>query len=241
MIIVQTFIVIPVRLLRWIELIMWVWLRLTTSEAAITARQMFAGPLAPLCPDYNLLVPAVSFVLTIVAIYWVIAPIIVPFAALFFVGFYFMLKYQAIYVFESPFDTGGRFFYPMYRFAMASLLTSSVLNITFVFLKDGFIQAPLMLPLPFIVYFAWDRIDLSYRYVSEQVAFSRAVDVDNTNRDVTLEQTFDPKYFSQPVFKVAPVAEPYPHRKGNPPIPLVTKDGQVTPMYWEDALFFLVT
>lgn len=236
-IVTQLLIVLPARILRWIQLIQWVSTRLSPA-AFVTARQVFQGPLAPAVPDYDQLIPVALFVLCASVVYWVIAPILLPFAALFFIVQYLVFKHQALYVNEAPFETGGSFFYPMFTFSMASLLTSSLLNIAFIAVKHGAVQAPLMLPLPVIILIGWERIELKYKLSSEYLAFSRAVDVDNKPRIVALENAFDSNYFCQPVLRQAPVAEPYTHRKGAPRVPLIDSLGQVSGEYWEDSDLF---
>jgi hypothetical protein len=234
----QIFIAIPVRVLRWMELVHWVYLRVTTAEEELTARQLFRGPLTPLMPDYDVLVPYILFVVCALLLYWVIAPFLLPFATLFFVVQYYSFKYQAIYEFESPFETGGTFFFSIFKFTMACLLTSSVLNIAFVFIKDGSVQGTLMLPLPLIIYYVWERLDLSYRAISETVAFSRAVDIDNHLPELALQGIFDSKFFRQPALQKTEAMKPYPHRKERG-VPLVNAHEQVDVSYWADTDLFV--
>lgn len=235
-IIVQIFVAIPVRLLRWIQLIWWVFLRMFTPETKMTARQLFEGPLAPLPTDYELIVPYILFVLCALVLYWVIAPFLPLFATLFFVCQYFAFKYQALYVFEPPFETGGQFFYPIFRFSMLCLIISSVLNITYVIIKDGHVQGPLMFPIPLAIYYSWDRMDKAYRSISETVAYSRAIDVDNRIRNVSLEDSFDPIFFCQPALKSVAALEPYSYRRDS--VPLIDTDGQISQVYWEESQLF---
>ena len=235
-IITQIFIAIPVRLLRWIQLIWWVILRLFNKESNLTARQLFEGPLAPLATDYELLVPYILFVLCALLLYWVIAPFLPLFATVFFICQYFAFKYQALFVFEPQFETGGSFFYPIFRFSMACLIISSILNIAYVIIKDGNVQGPLMVPIPFIIYYVWDRIERNYRSVSETVAYSRAIDVDNRIRDTSLESAFDPNFFCQPALKSSSALEPFVYRKDS--LPLVDGNGEVNPIYWEESELF---
>ena len=237
-IITQLCIIIPLRLLRWINLIQWLWVRYFTSEPRITARTLFTGPLAPSSPDYDLLIPSILFVLLVVVIYWVIAPIVLPFASLFFIALYFMYKYQSIFVFERRFDTGGIFFYSMYKFAMTSLFLASILNIAYVFIKNGNIRGPLLMPLPFIIVYFWRRTESSFKYLSEQVAFSRAVKVDERVNTLQLQISFTARYFCQPELRHTAVGA-YPHRKGYPATPLINPDGSISKEYWEDRIILV--
>ena len=230
-ILTQSLISIPARLLRPGALAQWLFMCIFCGEARLTIRSIFEGPLSPSSPEYDLMIPGVLFVLCVVMLFWVIAPSVLPFATLFFILQYFSFKYQSIYEYDPSFETGGKIFIPLFRFSMICLLASSILNITFVSIKNGTVQGPLLIPLPFIIYLSWMSTERSYSCLATSVAFATAVDMD-VNHGACLN-SFDPNYFLQKPCKATASAEPYPHRKNF--APLFESGGRIiNSQYWND-------
>ena len=230
-IISQCLISIPMRLVRWGPLLQWMVMCFATKETRLTVRSLFEGPLSSLVPDYDLIVPGVLFVLCIVMLFWVIAPSVLPFATFFFACQHASFKYQSIYEYEHDFETGGRIFLPLFRFSMICLLASSILNITFVSIKNGTVQGPLLVPLPFIVYLSWLNTERSYSSLSQNLAFATAVDMDASQ--MASHESFDSNYFLQPALRVPSTAAPYPHRKYFAPL-FENNTRFINPQYWND-------
>ena len=234
-ILTQSLISVPVRLLRAGALVQWLYMCAVCREARLTVRSLFEGPLYPSSPEYDLMIPGVLFVFCVVMLFWVIAPSVLPFANLFFFIQYVSFKYQSIYEYEQAFETGGKIFVPLFRFSMICLLASSILNITFVSIKNGTVQGPLLIPLPFIICLSWMSTERSFSCLSTSLAFSTAVDMDSNH--ATGLSGFDPNYYLQLSCRTVPSAEPYPHRKHL--APLFDSNGRIINLqYWNDRKEF---
>lgn len=228
---------IPTLLLRAPALVVYKIFRTVFKEKKLTRRALTEGPLAPFPLDYGIYLPPVIYVLAIVLTYWIISPIVLVAGALYFGGMLLAWKYLLLYVVVPAFESGGTFFYQLYKFCMISLMASTITIIGFMIIKQAAAQAPLMIPLPFIIISAWRYTERKFLRLSLNLPFSIAVNDDkglNEEKMAEIHGKFSPDYLRQPEFLFPDVAKPFPYRIND--IPLLTSDGHVSEAYWTDAI-----
>lgn len=95
------------------------------------------------------------------------------------------------YVTIRAYESGGLFFYGLYRYSMTGLLAANVLFITYMGIKRGAVQAPLLAPLPFIVLYCWRYTEKKYKVLSETIPYDTAVrdDDDRVNNSSDAQVT----------------------------------------------------
>jgi hypothetical protein len=232
--ITQIFSGVPMIFLRIFPTLVFALLRYGTAEKYLTRRTLLEGPLADEGIDYGTTLPNALFVLCITLLYWVISPMIIVLAVLYFGGTYIAYKYQYIYVLSRTFESGGQFWYGLYSFSMMGLLASTATFMTYMSIKQAIMQAPLTLPLPFLVIYAWRHTESKFKELSQSVPYSTAVkeDVEQHAQQVELVKQFTEDYLKQPNIVSPKYVYPYPYRINQQP--LINSDGLVNEVYLQD-------
>ena len=145
----------------------------------ITRNTLVEGPFEPQGVQYGVEQPKVLYVLTIVLLYWVIAPLLLPFSAGAFWSTYMVNKYQYVFINQRSFDHGGKYWYDLYFYSMAALLVSSVTFMTYMGVKEGISQTPLLLPLPAIIVYCWRHTEKRFKSLSMNLPYDAAVREDS--------------------------------------------------------------
>ena len=187
------------------------------NQKTLSIRSVTGGPLAEASVDYGSLIPPVLYMTVIIHLYWVIAPIVLGIGALFFVAYYLVQKYQFLFVNVPQFETGGTFFYGLYGYTMASLLASAVTITAFMGIKQGAAQAPLLIPLPFMVLCAWRYTEGRHKILSENFALTSARRMQSAADEESKVQQFSNFFFRQPGL-FGGGAKPMPYRVRNWPL-----------------------
>ncbi len=188
------------------------------------------GPLADSSVEYGTTLPDALYVLCISLLYWVISPSILIVALLFFGGCYLAWKYQYLYVLVRKYESGGTYWYGLYKYSMMGLLASTITMMTYMSIKEAVTQAPLLLPLPFLIIFTWRYTEGKFKALSENVPFSLAVTEDKCLHKENIKFSED---FLKPPSMLAPKSVfPYPYRIGG--APLLDSNGLVNSVYLEE-------
>jgi len=87
-------------------------------------------------------------------------------------------KYKYTYVNVRRYESGGQFWYGLYRYSMTGLLVSTLAGIAYMSIKLGAMQAPLLAPLPLIVLFCWRATENQYKYLSMSLPLETAIHQD---------------------------------------------------------------
>lgn len=204
-------------------------MRILFPEKRFTRRSLFEGPLAPISVNYGASLPDGLYVLCVVLLYWVIAPIIIFVGMCYFGAAYLCWKYQFLYVIERSYESGGKFWYGLYDYSMVALLASTVTIIAYMSIKEGIAQAPALVPALVIVLYQWRRTESRYREMSMKTPYSAAVEVDTNPDSASVIDEFTEDYLKQPCM-IAPVRiSPYPYRIRG--IPLINEEGLVHEIY----------
>jgi hypothetical protein len=155
-----------------------VYTRVLYSEAALTRRTLIEGPLAKVTINYGIELPPLLYVLFVMLIYWVMSPILLAISTLFFGATYVGWKYSLLFVVISEVDSGATYFLSLFNFCMTGLMISAITMICYMGIREGAAQAPLMIPLPFIIVFVWRIMEAKFKALSLNLPYSAAVDVD---------------------------------------------------------------
>lgn len=203
------------------------------KNARMTRRMLVEGPLAKISVNYGSTLPDGLYVLCITLLYWVISPILLFLSLGYFSAAYLCWKYQFLYVIIRDFESGGKFWYGLYEYSMTSLLASTVTMIAYMSIKEGVMQAPLMLPLPVIILYQWRRTEGRYKALSQITPYSMAVGVDiGSEQRERVIQTFTEDYLKQPCMTAPSSVEPYPYRIQDKP--LLNDRGLLNEVYLND-------
>jgi len=116
---------------------------------ALTTREFEAAEAAPLL-DYGVAYCPHLFIFLVSITYCVIAPIIIPFAAIYFTLGWLVQKYMLVHVYVQKFESGGVFWPVAYSKMSSSLLIAQVCLVGIFGLKEVPAQAALVVPLPFL-------------------------------------------------------------------------------------------
>lgn len=187
-------------------------LRYLSKEKSLTRRTVMEGPLSSGSLEYGTALPGELYILCIMLLYWIIAPILLLVATFYFGGAYIVLKYNVVYVLERKYESGGRFWYGLYDYSMLALMVSTITFIFYMSISQGVMQAPLLLPLPILIIFAWRYTETKYKDLSLHVPYSTAVTADLKTEGEAVHDTFTENYLKQPNMIAPKVIYPYPYR-----------------------------
>lgn len=123
-------------------------------------------------------------VFSLALIYSVNAPLMVPFAALYFAMAYIVYAYQLIFVYRTHFETNGQFWPLAFSRMVAGMFIWQVMMIGLLSLKKGFAQSPLLLPLPVITLLFYRECHGRYLRASEVDPLSANVPREEAPRDI---------------------------------------------------------
>lgn len=209
-------------------------IRLFVPEKYITRRTLFEGPLAPSTMAYGTALPGELYQVSIMLLYWIISPILLVIATFYFGANYIALKYNFTYVLTRDYESGGLFWYGLYDYSMLALMFSSVTFIVYVSIKQGAIQAPALVPLPFLIIFAWRYTEKKYKAWSMNVPYSTAVTADFDSAEAEKVSKFTEDYLKHPDLLAPRTVYPYPYRiAGHSRI--INERGLVDAVYLEDV------
>jgi hypothetical protein len=167
----------PNELLQILPLLHFAYYTRCNSEALLTKRQLFSedGPLCKKHYPYGGYLPQYSFVLTAALFFSVITPLVPLVSFFFFVSRYFVLRHQFLFVYKPQFSLGGEFWFELVHQVLQGLLLLCAAMILYTLLKLGFAQVAMLLPLPFVVWYQWTRLDGTLGKLCKDVAFAKAM------------------------------------------------------------------
>jgi hypothetical protein len=148
------------------------------GEKALTRRTLAEGPLSRSSINYGVELPSILYSAFVVFVYWTIAPIVLVLGALHFGALGIAYKYQVIFVCVPNYEGGGKFWYNLYGYTMAGIMTSVLTVVGYLAIKQGTAQVILTLPLILVVYFAWYYTENEFKTLSTYLPFSDAIAVD---------------------------------------------------------------
>lgn len=233
---------IPAILLRLNNVIIFRIYRIIFKEKQLTRRQLVSGPLSDCSVDYGTTLPDFLYILCITQLYWVISPLLLLVSTLYFVSMYIVWKYQYLYVIVRNYESGGIYWYGLYKYSMIGLISGAVTMTSFIGLKQGVLQTPLMLPLFAVIIYCWRYTESCFLTLSMNLPYSSAVNTDLGRSDEHNEvniathdrilASFTENFNKQPNLTNTEKLYPYPYRING--IPLLNKDGVLNEIYHDD-------
>lgn len=115
----------------------------------LTPREFETAEAAPSL-DYGVTYCPHLFIFLIAMTYSFISPIIIPFAACYFILGWLVFKYQLVHVFVQRFESGGTFWPVVYSKMSSSLLIAQLCLVGIFGLKEVPAQAVLVVPMPIL-------------------------------------------------------------------------------------------
>ena len=150
-----------------------------------------------------------------------------------------MWKYEMVFVVTRAYESGGVLWYRIYQYAMTGLLAGNIVFITYMGIKEGVSQGPLLVPLPLIIIVCWRHTETQFKFQSEAMPFDLAIrdDFGDDLRGAPQEckcATFNANFMKQPNLTCAAEIFPYPYRING--IPLFDQHGALSEVYVDDIL-----
>ena len=225
---------VPYKLIRRFRALEYLLFCYTHFDKYTTRRMIKSGPYRDTKVQYGTEMSDVLYVLCVVLLYWVIAPVVVLFAVPLFWGWFFMWKYQYVFVVTRSFESGGEMWYKLYQYAMVGLLAGSLAFTAYMGIKEGAAQGPLLVPLPVLIVVAWRHTETQFKAQSQTVPFDLAIHDDfNSEAEIELKQRqFHADFMKQPNLVQPAQIFPYPYRVQN--VPLFDPHGALSEVYVDD-------
>jgi hypothetical protein len=232
--IIQLLVSLPLLSLQLNQLIYYLIYRILYKEKTLTRRSIVETILSPVTLEYGTTLPDSLFILSIGLLYWVIAPIVLMITCLIFGGTYVLFKYQYLYILVRKYESGGQYWYGLYKYAMLALFWSTITMIAYLSIKEAIIQGPLLVPLPIIIIFVWKFTETQFKKLSQNIPYSVATKVDFIQQRETSQEysSFNVNYLKQPSLTAPKYVRPYPYRLNNQR--LIDEHGLINPIYWND-------
>lgn len=187
----------------------------------LTVRSMVFGPFALPSIDYGVAIPGLLYPVVVAFLYWVIAPVILLISAIYFPCLYAIYKYQFLYQYVPQFQSGGRFFFHLYKYTMMALLISAIALVGYLGLKEAVVEAPLFFPVPCIIAVVWVYTVSKFRKQVTQVV----VDNGSAEKEVAAEDApslaspdFNAEFYVQPCFQDSAYEDPIVYRYDEKPL-----------------------
>lgn len=232
-----TLIQIPADMIRLPVMFLFLFYKDVLKEKSLTRRQLVNGPLEDEHLDYGVVLPQLMYLMVLTINYWTISPILIGVLVFTFCGQYLRFKYKLLYIYVPRYESGGYFWYGLYKYTMYALVASTVTMIAYMGIKEGPTQAALLLPLLYVIFKAWKFAEFHHKDVSMFVAYSSAVEADcktyaSPDAATKLYESFHADYYKQPYFSAAQIAVVQPYRIDG--TPLFTNNGNLDSVYYKE-------
>lgn len=189
------------------------------NNEKLTVRSMIYGPFALPSIDYGVAIPGVLYPVVVAFLYWIIAPVVLLISAIYFPCLYAIYKYQFLYQYVPHFQSGGRFFFHLYKYTMMALLISAIALVGYLGLKEAVVEAPLFFPVPCLIAAVWVYTVAKFRSQVTQV-----VDGDTAEKEAVTEEVpngapdFNAEFYLQPCFQDSALDDPIAYRYDEKPL-----------------------
>lgn len=153
--------------------------------------------------------PNLLLVIVICFTYSCISPIILPVGALYFLGAWLVYKKQILIVYKPWYESGGTMFPMACHRTLIGLVGGQMTLMGYSVLREGFYQALVLSPLPFITIQMMGVFKRLYVFPGDSVSLSKAIDLDTHRNEQT---SFCGDVYRQPVL-AEKIVEPQPYRR----------------------------
>nr|CAG8538620.1 1798_t:CDS:10 [Entrophospora candida] len=148
---------------------------------------------APPFLDYGEELPPMVLIFVIVLVYSSIAPIILPFGAIYFFLGYMVYKYLLLYVYFHPYETAGLAWPKIFRRITIGLYIYQIMMIGYLLLKESYYLAASVFPTLIMTAVFFYYVNTAYDRNAAYIPLKTLKDEEkkstiNTNDDVTFKQ-----------------------------------------------------
>jgi hypothetical protein len=187
--------------------------KLFVDKKKWTRRELRTGIFGDYPFEYGQYYPNLMMILMIMSIYFSISPLIMPFCCFFFGISYWIYKYQLLFIFVNPYESGGFMWYAVFNRSMICLMGGVFVLFCYLLIQGTYENGPILpvwgiLPLPFIVYWFKNHCDLKFKKPSMTVSLETAIGIDSTlKEDSAAAQSIFGK-FSEIKYRQPSLSEP---------------------------------
>jgi len=207
----KTLIGVPSSMMRWGALLRYGLLRaLFCSKSRLTQRELDTVHREQKL-KYGREYPSFLLVVIICQCYATIAPIILPFGAVFFWFAALVFKMQVLHVFTPVYESGGVLFTVACNRVLVGLIFGQLTLIGYLSLRDGYLQSTALVPLLFMTYFSLRYNVQEFETPSTNLTMERAQEIDKYETAAAVRE-FDEYAYRQPIL-TEPLAVPLPYRR----------------------------
>jgi hypothetical protein len=211
LLVVKCFTSVPIEMMRLWPLIRFLFLSCCTNKKKTTRRELRAGVFADIPLVYGWIYPNILMVMMILCTYACIAPFATPFAWLYYCFAYVMYRYQLLYVYVNPYQSGGFMWYSVFDRSMISLLGGVLVLLSYFMIRQtnhkdfSGLYFYALLPLPVVILIFWHKCHKKFTKPSSSLSLEKAIEIDVLTSErvaagkVVPQQTFKRKLFRQPV------------------------------------------
>eukprot|EP00756_Hemistasia_phaeocysticola_P033984 Hpha_TRINITY_DN16497_c1_g3::TRINITY_DN16497_c1_g3_i4::g.161144::m.161144 len=173
-------------------------------------------------PPYGVAFSAPLLMFTIVLIYSVISPFILPFGMLYFALAYLCNAYNLVYVFRTKYQSNGKLWPLAFSRMIAGLFIMQITMIGIMSLKYATIQGPFLIPLPILNLFYLREIQGRYRRVTTETPLAALLRPEGR----PLDESFDPSFLDRAYLR--PCLKPELDGKSPQPVPYFPEEGEAS-------------
>lgn len=216
---------LPMVFLRFGALSRMLMLRVLSSKNKLTQRELdWVYRLENI--QYGWEFPSQLLVITIVFSYAIMAPIILPFGLIYFVGALIVYKKQLLYVYSPVYESGGAMLPLAMQRSLFALVVSQLTFLGYTVIRGCYYQPIALLPLPLITIWMMRFFEQTYAIPSTKLSLERAREYDMFTNETSREpgdpssrgaaerrKLFDRNAYRQPVLTEV-VKKPWMYRRG---------------------------
>jgi len=198
---------LPIVMMRFVALVRMLFLKLCFRQKFLTQRELdevYKNP--KLLGGYEY--PNQLLVIIICFTYACISPVILPVGAIYFLGALLVYKKQVLLVYAPDYESGGTMFPAVCHRTLIGLICGQITSLGYTIIREGFYQAIVLLPLPFITFIMMQSFQRCYVGPGSQLSLEKAVELD---KDSMVKIHFREDFFKQPILAEG-IIEPMPYR-----------------------------
>ena len=233
---------IPLMMLRIGPLIVYKLYLKVFDPHKMTRREFLEGPLKNAPIKYEIVLPKMLYLAAVQMTFMVISPILLMISGLLFTWAFLAWKYQLCYVITPSTQLGGMFWYRLYKYSMTALFASSITMIGYMGIKEGFAQAALLIPLPFIISQVGAYTSDKFESISLDMAHDEAVVADcrpDGRGSAKLSMNFSSTFFiPRELNDTNPMEFTTPMVYRISDIPLISENGSLVEVYHKPSYEF---
>ena len=168
---------LPMVFLRFGALSRMLFLRMITSQAKMTQRELDAMYRLENV-QYGWEFPSQHLVVVIVFTYAIMCPVILPFGLMYFAGALMVYKKQILYVYSPVYESGGAMFPLAVQRTILGLVCAQMTFLGYTLIRGCYYQPIFLFPLPLITWYGMSMLHETYAKPSQRLSLERGRECD---------------------------------------------------------------